>query len=558
MNPIEWFKRRARGPIKDESFLAVRSAAAEAQRSRMPQMAAALSFRTLFGLIPVLVVGLLVANRFMDREQRVEVIQRAVEFAGLGNIKVGVSTIPSADSSRRSGHGSSGSPSRTETEPKRGASAPKEGSTDAAAGSPTAAPKGAEAPTGGAERANRPDTTEEKPGGTTTNAEPKERGIADEIAGLVTSASTSRAIGAVGIVGLITLIYAAVSMLVEIERAFNQIFRVPRGRSWWRRVVNYWTLLTLGGIGLAGTLYVGAKFQIEAKGLVEARGIGSESGTVLLSVLGYCVTVMISTALLTMVYAVVPNTRVRPLAALVGGFIGALLWEAGKWAFGEYVAYSTGYAKLYGSLALIPLFMLWVYYTWLIVLFGLMVVYQFQFGRLKMRPEPLSDFGPTIVEPTAGLVVMTAMARAMSAGTPQSVKALAQTTGIAEAVASLVVNRFTQRGLLLRVERDEEGAEPLYALARTPGSIRVGEVLAIGFELAGGPESNPVVERMRKAQVTAAGSETLADIAGTPGDGGPRPGNTAGPQAAETPPPPATPGAPATDRPEIAARAGRR
>jgi membrane protein len=314
-----------------------------------------------------------------------------------------------------------------------------------------------------------------------------------------------------------------VSMLVEIERAFNQIFRVPRGRSWWRRTVNYWTLLTLGGIGLAGSLVVGAEFQIRAQHLVESQGWGAGSGAVALHLVGYAITVAISTLLLTMVYATVPNTRVKPLAALVGGLMGAILWEAGKWGFGQYVAYSAGagFERIYGSLALVPLFMLWVYYTWLIILFGLLVVYQFQFGRLKLRPQPISELGPTIVDPTAGLLVMTAMARAMVGGTPQSLKTLAQNTGLGEGVVSLVVSRFAERGLLLRVEREGEG-EALYTLARTPGSIRVGEVLALGFELAGGPESNPVVERMRKAQVNAAGSETLADIAGIPGEGSAR------------------------------------
>src|SRR5262249_23752429 len=61
---------------------------------------------------------------------------------------------------------------------------------------------------------------------------------------------------AVGWVSLAALIYAAVSMLVEIERAFNQIYRVPVGRSWVRRVTQYWTMMTLGTLGLAATFVV--------------------------------------------------------------------------------------------------------------------------------------------------------------------------------------------------------------------------------------------------------------------------------------------------------------
>jgi membrane protein len=228
--------------------------------------------------------------------------------------------------------------------------------------------------------------------------------------------------------------------------------------------------------------------------------------------------------------------------------MGALLWEAGKWGFGQYISYSAGYAKLYGSLALVPLFLLWVYYTWLIVLFGLAVTYQFQHGRLKTRPQPLSDFGPTIIEPSACLLVMAAMARAMAIGTPQTLKQMCQTTGLSEAVVSLVVARFAERGLLLRVEREGESVDVQYTLARNPAMIRVGEVLSLGFELAGGPEANPVVERMRRAQIDAAGSESLADIAGNPGEPRKKPAAaTATTSPAPTSPP--TAAAPAAETP---------
>ncbi len=447
MNPLSWFRSRAQAPLTDESVQAFRTAAAEAQRSRLPQMAAALSFRTLFGMIPTVVVALLILGRFVADDELAGIIKRAMEYAGLDNITV----------------------------------------SGAAASDPSMGP-------------------------------PVDRSLDEWVAILIARARFGFSAGAVGLIGLITLIYAAISMLVEIERAFNQVFRVPRGRSWVRRVVNYWTLLTLGGIGLAATFYVGAKFQLWAKEIIDSQGLGMGTGALTVQITGYVVTVAISTAMLTLVYATVPNTRVKPLSALVGAIIGALLWEAGKWGFGQYIEYSTGYAKLYGSLALVPLFMLWIYYTWLIVLFGLAVTYQFQHGKLKTSPQPLSDFGPTIVEPSACLLVMTTMARAMAIGTPQSLKAIGLSTGLSEAVVSIVVTRFAERGLLLRVEREGESADAQYALARNPSMIRVGEVLSLGFELAGGPESNPVVERMRRAQIDAAGSETLADIAGNPGE----------------------------------------
>jgi membrane protein len=446
------------GSMADPAVRALRDAAADAQRSRLPQMAAALSYRTIFGLIPVLVVGLVLVRAYTSKADRDDIITKGLSYSG-------VSAIALRDANE--------------------------------VGPPTPEQAAAEV------------------------LQKNDFDLGNMIKVVLDRAESTVSFRAIGWIGFGTLLYAAIAMLVEIERAFNQVFRVPRGRSWIRRVVNYWTLMTLGGIGLIATFYVGIQFQSWATNIANTRGWSIGSGTLTVQLIGYAVTVFISTAMLTLLYESIPNTRVKPIPALLGAFLSALLWEAGKFGFGEYLAYTTGYAKLYGSLALVPLFLLWIYYTWLIVLFGLEVTYQLQHGRLKTRPQPLSDFGPVVVEPSAGLLVMASITRAMAVGSPQGVPALALATGLSEPAVSLVVARFAERGLLLRVEGPngrQDGSDPLYTLARTPGSIRVAEVLSIGFELAGGPEANPVVAKLRKAQIDAAGSETLADAAGLPAD----------------------------------------
>lgn len=473
----------ASGAMADPAVRALRDAAADAQRSRLPQMAAALSFRTIFGMIPVLVVGLVIAGAVMDRGARREFVKRTLDYTGISAISV---------------HEGPGISKYSEPEPPRDASAP-----------PRPLPVDPAALMG-------PDVPPEL-----MAAENDPGKLERVLTEILDRGRRNISIQAVGWIGVATLLYAAIAMLVEIERAFNQVFRVPRGRSWVRRVVNYWAIITLGGLGLILTFYIGAQFETWAKNIAESRGWVVGSGAITVKLIGYAVTVTISTLMLTLLYASVPNTRVKPVAAIAGAFVSALLWEAGKLAFQQYVVYSTGYAKLYGSLALIPLFLLWIYYTWLIVLFGLEVTYQLQHGRLKTRPQPLSDSGPVVVEPTGGLLVMTAITRAMTAGSPQTVPALALTTGLSEPAVSLVVSRFAERGLLHRVETPTgraDSAEPLYTLARTPGSIRIAEILTIGFELAGGPEGNQTVAKLRQAQIDAAGSETLADAAGLSGD----------------------------------------
>jgi membrane protein len=328
---------------------------------------------------------------------------------------------------------------------------------------------------------------------------------------------------AIGVVGVLFLIYTAVSMIVEVERAFNQIFRVPRGRSWVRRLTNYTTLLVYAPVCLALTFYLGQRLDTWIADLRESSTYVAPAA--LVEVVGRLAQVVVTTGLLLVLYTVVPNTRVRPLPALGGAVLAAVLFEALKFGFIEYLRMtgSAKYTRLYGSLALVPLFMLWVYITWAVVLFGLQFTHMLQYGRFRRAAQPLPEAGPMVVEPTAALLVMAGAARGFASGSPQTVAALAATSGLPEGVVGLVVQRLADRGLLHPVEHEvERSPEPWYALSRPPGSVRVAELLSIGFELAGGGEGNETVRRLRRAQIEAAGDETLADAAGLRADGSPQ------------------------------------
>ena len=463
----------------------LRDAAADAQRSRIPQMAAALSYRTIFGLVPIIAIALWVLHKIVA-EKLNELVTQTITYLGLDQIFVNQTAAAAviAASSKEQQQFVGPQP--------EGVSA-------------QTVAKVAEA-TKAAEVAVQQSLT----------------GFVEDIVSRLNGVSFRT----IGIVGILMLVYASISMVVEVERAFNQIYRVPRGRSISRRLTNYWTLLTLGPIGLGATFFVGQKVQAWANAWTGGGGFGS--GETTLSFVLLLVQLGISSGVLVLVYLVVPNTKVRFWPALVGALVAAIAFEAGKFGFGQYVQFSASrsYARLYGSLALIPLFLLWVYVNWMIVLFGLQVAYELQFGRTKTRAQPLMDSGPMIVEPAAGLVVMTSAARAFTSGAAQTVPEMVKATGLPDPVVRLVVSRLAERGLLHRVERAEEGTEEAYALAKSPAAVRIGDILAIGFEISdsaggkavGGPMVNPTLERMRRAQIDAAGSETLAESAGLPGD----------------------------------------
>jgi len=165
-------------------------------------------------------------------------------------------------------------------------------------------------------------------------------------------------------VGLFFLVISALFLLATIEDAFNDIWRLKRGRSIIQRVMIYWTVITLGplliGISLSLSSYLVSMTDSVGIPMVDRIGI------FILSLLPFIFECMAFVGL----YMTVPNCRVRFLDALPGGIVAALLFELAKSGFTHYVVSLGTYQVIYGALASIPLFLIWVYLSWFVVLVG--------------------------------------------------------------------------------------------------------------------------------------------------------------------------------------------
>ncbi|MCK6476298.1 MAG: YihY family inner membrane protein [Phycisphaerales bacterium] len=503
---------------------------------QLPALSAALAYRTIFSLVPVLVIGLMVIGAYAEEKEISNALTRVIQFAGLDQVAVDAQSVEQS---------------------------PVDPDQDAA-------------PAPAAEPGDEPD-----------RAAVGSQRLDEWIASLVKQVR-SIPFRTIGFIGLAALIYAAMSMLVEIERAFNQIYRVPSGRSWWSRITRYWTLLTLGSIGLFATFYATDRFmsrfdrpepppQSINEVLTEATGTPPEPGVAqsqaltqatrqpaqpssarpappaetkaadgrvfsIKAVLGYAVTVLISTGFLMVIYSVVPNARVRPMSALSGAFVAALLWEAAKWAFAFYVK-SAGYTKLYGALALLPLFLLWIYVAWMIVLLGLFISYTIQ--SRGVRPVTvLSDGRTSIVDPASILLVAGAIARAFGSGRSITEAEIAKTTGLEQAVVVSMVEAMVARGLVHRIATGDD--EDRFSLARPPEAIEAAECLTVAADLvepsterssAPGTDVSLVsaVQPLQEARVRAAKGRTLAEFVGKSGRGDQAVAGPASPPAADLP-----------------------
>ncbi|MDR0659362.1 MAG: YihY/virulence factor BrkB family protein [Prevotellaceae bacterium] len=178
-------------------------------------------------------------------------------------------------------------------------------------------------------------------------------------------------------VGIVVLLWSVISMLSNVESSFNYIWNVTTPRSWVRRLSNYISMMIIVPIILVIVSSLSVSFMFKMDALEEAYPFLQTIGwfvRFLLKLLPY----LLMGLMLVAVYMVMPNTKVRFKAALIGGLVaGAILVLAQTLYLYSQVRISK-YSAIYGSLAAIPLFLLWAKTSWLIVLFGAELSFAFQ------------------------------------------------------------------------------------------------------------------------------------------------------------------------------------
>ena len=187
------------------------------------------------------------------------------------------------------------------------------------------------------------------------------------------------------ITGSILLLAIAIMLMATIDSAFNHIWRISRRRNPLSRFLVYWAVLTLGpllvGAGLVSTSYLLSLPVIsDVDSALQIR-------TRLLSWLPFLSTWLA----FALVYILVPNGYVNRLHALIGSLFSALLFEFAKYGFGIYVMAMTTYETIYGAIAIIPLFLVWIYVSWVIVLLGAHIT--FCFSSFQTEQEKCGVYG---------------------------------------------------------------------------------------------------------------------------------------------------------------------
>jgi len=289
------------------------------------------------------------------------------------------------------------------------------------------------------------------------------------------SASTGRAGGIISFVFLVVII---IFLMVDIESTFNSVWGVGSGRGVVSKVASYTAVLFWGPVLMLMTLSISAwaesRTAAVSSRLVDFpvwRGLWDAVAGRMLT--GFGLPILFVWAMLVFVYLYMPNTRVRKRAAAAGAVLAAIMLFVGKWAFELYVVNVVAYDKVYGTLSVIPVTLIWLYTSWVIILSGAEVAFTIQnFDDLTHKAER-ERRGIRLRLYYAVRAVHTVCLRFLRGESPKVLDELASEFQIAEYALRSVLQELVAHRILARVEGDADAFVP----ARSPASLTVKDVV---------------------------------------------------------------------------------
>jgi len=175
-------------------------------------------------------------------------------------------------------------------------------------------------------------------------------------------------------VGIVFLTITAMLMMLTIEKAFNVIWQVTRSRPLVKRLVVYWAVLTLAPLLIGASLSLTS--WLVGLSMGHAKYV-SPFGVVILKTLP----VLFTTLAFALLFRLVPNRHVPWTHALIGALLAAVVFEAMSRVFGYFISHFPTYTLVYGAFASVPIFLMWIYLSWLTILFGAVIAASLSYWR---------------------------------------------------------------------------------------------------------------------------------------------------------------------------------
>lgn len=328
-----------------------------------------------------------------------------------------------------------------------------------------------------------------------------------QLIGLIENLVKSAQSGTVGVVGSFFLILIAIQMIISIEKSFNSIWGVKRGRSMTERVVFYWTFLSLGAVlGFTSVTMMSAATFINLFDNLPFGATLLAYSTWLAPFLAFGMLVM----MLAVFYRFIPNTNVYWRPAFIGAICVALLLYLNNYLSFVYIHRAVTARSLYGSIAIAPILMFGLYVFWLFILIGGQITYSVQNADTLTYKKAWQNVS-TYTREILSLTALVQIARRFKACKPPfSADELDNEIRVPRNILNSCLSRLSDMGLVSTMERTNSNYETTicYEPARPLETIYLSEFkLALeqygsneGANLIG--ETDPIVQLYQKEYAT--------------------------------------------------------
>lgn len=278
--------------------------------------------------------------------------------------------------------------------------------------------------------------------------------------------------GYLGAIGLISLLFFVINMIGKIETSFNDIWKIKKSRSVFRKFTDYTSMMFILPILLLTSTTITAVLTNEKLvALLHKVGIGN----IYLSTLGLFLPILALWAAFIAVYVFLPNTRVKAIPGIIGGVTGGTIFYLLQVFYFKSQIGLARYNLIYGAFAAIPFFLMWSQMSWNVVLFGAVISYVMQnirFLQLKRQPLGLSYASRELL----GLFIMARISVHFLEGKGKrwSKERLSEVLKIPIETVQEIITELSKASLLVEIP---DGRYMYYLPARDLDTIHVSEVL---------------------------------------------------------------------------------
>ncbi|MES2134138.1 MAG: YihY/virulence factor BrkB family protein [Bacteroidota bacterium] len=258
--------------------------------------------------------------------------------------------------------------------------------------------------------------------------------------------------GLIAGVGIVLLLWSVMKLLGSIENSFNEIWEIKRDRVWTRKITDYLSIMLIAPIFIiiSGSLTVGLKAGIS----------DVSSHFALLSPVGFVLLKIVAFALIwgmfVFLYMALPNTKVGFKSAAMGAIIAAILFELLEWAYVSFQVGVAQYNTIYGSFAALPLFLIWVQYSWFVVMFGAELTFANQNVDHYELENDINNMSVRYKRVIALLIANHVVKNFNEGKTPFTAMQIAKKLDLPVRLARNIIFEFTETGIFNEVKLDND------------------------------------------------------------------------------------------------------